>query len=136
MRIVRELDVLVEMSGFGQATHRREQHDQGQQPGDEKRQGRPVNPQYSFDCSGLVQYVYKQLGKSLPRTTDQQVAATVRISRGSEQPGDLIFFGEPGSIYHEGIYAGDGQIWVAPKSGDVVKLEPIWTSSYYVGRVP
>jgi len=91
---------------------------------------------YEFDCSGLVQYVYKQLGKSLPRTTDQQFAATTRIARGSEQPGDLIFFGEPGSIYHEGIYAGDGKIWVAPKSGDVVKLEAIWTSSYYVGRVP
>jgi len=91
---------------------------------------------YEFDCSGLVQYVYKQLGKSLPRTTDQQFAATTRIARGSEQPGDLIFFGEPGSIYHEGIYAGDGKMWVAPKSGDVVKLEAIWTSSYYVGRVP
>jgi len=91
---------------------------------------------YSFDCSGLVQYVYKQLGKSLPRTTDQQFAATIRIARGSEQPGDLIFFGEPGSIYHEGIYAGDGKMWVAPKSGDVVKLETIWTSSYSVGRVP
>ncbi|WP_045877322.1 C40 family peptidase [Pseudofrankia sp. DC12] len=90
---------------------------------------------YSFDCSGLVQYVYRQLGKTLPRTTDQQFAATIRIARGSEQPGDLIFFGEPGSIYHEGIYAGDGKIWVAPKSGDVVKLETIWTSSYSVGRV-
>ncbi|OHV65593.1 hypothetical protein BCD48_36480 [Pseudofrankia sp. BMG5.36] len=90
---------------------------------------------YNFDCSGLIQYVYKQLGITLPRTTDQQFAATTRISRGSEQPGDLIFFGEPGSIYHEGIYAGDGKIWVAPKSGDVVKLETIWTSSYYVGRV-
>jgi cell wall-associated NlpC family hydrolase len=91
---------------------------------------------YSFDCSGLVQYVYKQLGKSLPRTTDQQFAATTRIARGAEQPGDLIFFGEPGSIYHEGIYAGDGKMWVAPKSGDVVKLETVWTSSYSVGRVP
>ena len=91
---------------------------------------------YSFDCSGLVQYVYKQLGKSLPRTTDQQFAATTRISQGSEQPGDLIFFGEPGSIYHEGIYAGGGKMWVAPKSGDVVKLETIWTSSNSVGRVP
>jgi len=90
---------------------------------------------YSFDCSGLVQYVYKQLGITLPRTTDQQFAATTRVSRGAEQPGDLIFFGEPGSIYHEGIYAGDGKMWVAPKSGDVVKLETIWTSSYYVGRV-
>ncbi|WP_307875232.1 C40 family peptidase [Frankia nepalensis] len=90
---------------------------------------------YSFDCSGLVQYVYKQLGKSLPRTTDQQFAATTRIARGSEQVGDLIFFGQPGSMYHMGIYAGNGKIWVAPKSGDVVKLQTIWASDYYVGRV-
>ncbi|WP_261574371.1 C40 family peptidase [Frankia gtarii] len=89
----------------------------------------------SFDCSGLVQYVYRQLGKSLPRTTDQQYAATTRIAQGSEQPGDLIFFGQPGGIYHEGIYAGDGKMWAAPKTGDVVKLSKIWTSSYSVGRV-
>ncbi|WP_101829544.1 C40 family peptidase [Frankia canadensis] len=89
----------------------------------------------SFDCSGLVQYIYRQLGKTLPRTTDQQYAATTRIAQGSEQPGDLIFFGAPGGIYHEGIYAGGGKMWVAPKSGDVVKLEKIWTSSYSVGRV-
>jgi len=90
---------------------------------------------YAFDCSGLVQYVYKQLGKTLPRTTDEQFAATTRVARGQEQPGDLIFFGSPGSIYHMGIYAGNGKMWVAPKSGDVVKLETIWTSSYLVGRV-
>ncbi|CAI7979416.1 peptidoglycan DL-endopeptidase CwlO [Frankia sp. Hr75.2] len=90
---------------------------------------------YSFDCSGLVQYIYKQLGKTLPRTTDQQYAATTRIAQGSEQPGDLIFFGQPGAIYHMGIYAGGGKMWVAPKTGDVVKLQTIWADSYSVGRV-
>ncbi|WP_347176797.1 C40 family peptidase [Parafrankia sp. EAN1pec] len=90
---------------------------------------------YSFDCSGLVQYIYKQLGKTLPRTTDQQYAATTRVAQGSEQPGDLIFFGQPGAIYHMGIYAGGGKMWVAPKTGDVVKLQTIWADSYSVGRV-
>ncbi|WP_131768760.1 C40 family peptidase [Candidatus Protofrankia californiensis] len=90
---------------------------------------------YSFDCSSLIQYVFKQLGRSLPRTTNQQYAATARVARGSEQVGDLIFFGEPGNIYHMGLYAGDGKIWAAPKTGDVVKLQTIWTSSYSVGRV-
>ena len=89
----------------------------------------------AFDCSGLVQYVYKQLGKSLPRTTDQQFAATTRVSQYNKQPGDLIFFGQPGNIYHVGIYAGDGKMWVAPRSGEVVKLQDIYTTSYYVGRV-
>ncbi|WP_230203209.1 C40 family peptidase [Parafrankia discariae] len=90
---------------------------------------------YSFDCSGLVQYIYKQLGKTLPRTTDQQYAATARVAQGSEQPGDLIFFGQPGAIYHMGIYADGGKMWVAPRTGDVVKLQTIWADSYLVGRV-
>jgi cell wall-associated NlpC family hydrolase len=89
----------------------------------------------SFDCSGFVQYVYKKLGKTLPRTTGQQYAATARLPRGSQRPGDLIFFGRPGAIYHAGIYAGGGKIWVAPKTGDVVKLQRIWSPSYLVGRV-
>ncbi|EIV94518.1 cell wall-associated hydrolase, invasion-associated protein [Frankia sp. QA3] len=89
----------------------------------------------SFDCSGLVQYVYKQLGKSLPRTTDAQFAAATRVSQYNKQPGDLIFLGSPGNIYHVGIYAGDGKMWVAPHTGSVVKLQKIYTTSYYVGRV-
>lgn len=89
----------------------------------------------SFDCSGLVQYIYKQLGKTVPRTTDAQFAASTRVSMYNKQPGDLIFLGTPGNIYHVGIYAGDGKMWVAPHTGDVVKLQKIYTTSYYVGRV-
>ncbi|WP_163548342.1 C40 family peptidase [Candidatus Frankia nodulisporulans] len=89
----------------------------------------------SFDCSGLVQYVYRQLGKTLPRTTDAQFAATTRISMYNKQPGDLIFLGTPGNIYHVGIYAGNGKMWVAPHTGNVVKLQSIYTTSYYVGRI-
>jgi cell wall-associated NlpC family hydrolase len=82
-----------------------------------------------------VQYVYKQLGKTLPRTTNEQYTATTRVPRGQERPGDLIFFGRPGALYHVGIYAGGGQMWVAPKTGDVVKLQKIWNPSFLVGRV-
>ncbi len=89
----------------------------------------------SFDCSGLTQYSYAAVGKFLPRTTDQQYAASIHLPRGSEQPGDLIFFGSPGAIYHEGIYAGGGQIWHAPKPGGQVELIRIWDSGYLVGRV-
>ena len=49
--------------------------------------------------------------------------------------GDLIFAYDGGSIHHVGIYAGHGQWWHAPKTGDVVKLDTIYTQSYYVGRV-
>jgi peptidoglycan DL-endopeptidase CwlO len=90
---------------------------------------------YNFDCSGLVQYVFKQLGRTLPRTAEQQYEATTRISQSQMQVGDLIFFGSPGSIGHVGIYAGNNQMWDAPHSGTTVQLQTIWSTSYSVGRV-
>ncbi|MBL7492783.1 C40 family peptidase [Frankia sp. AgB1.9] len=90
---------------------------------------------YAFDCSGFSQYIFKQLGRYLPRTAQQQFNATLRVPQSAKQPGDLIFFGTPNNIYHMGIYAGNGYMWAAPQTGDVVKLEPIYTSRYYVGRV-
>jgi cell wall-associated NlpC family hydrolase len=90
---------------------------------------------YAFDCSGYAQYVYKQLGRMLPRTAQQQFRATTRIPKSGKQPGDLIFFGSPTNITHMGIYAGNGYMWAAPQSGRNVNLQPIYTSSYYVGRV-
>jgi cell wall-associated NlpC family hydrolase len=90
---------------------------------------------YSFDCSGLVQYVFKQLGKYLPRTAEQQFRATARVPQSGKQPGDLIFFGSPGAVGHVGIYAGNGYMWAAPQTGGVVSLRPIYSSRYMVGRV-
>jgi len=88
----------------------------------------------SFDCSGLVQYVFRQLGISLPRTAQAQYDVSTHIPAAEAAPGDLIFFGAPYGVYHEGIYAGNGKMWVAPHTGDVVKLQTIW-STYSVGRI-
>jgi len=90
---------------------------------------------YSFDCSGLVQYVFKQLGRNLPRTAESQYWATTHVAQSGKQPGDLIFYGSPGNIYHVGIYAGNGYMWAAPQTGGVVSLRPIYSSTYLVGRV-
>ncbi len=88
----------------------------------------------SFDCSGLTQYVFAQVGVSLPHSSSAQAAVATRVT--DPQPGDLVFFGGSGGVYHVAIYAGDGQIWHAPRSGDVVKLEPMWTTSgVFYGRV-
>ena len=89
----------------------------------------------AFDCSGFAQYIYKQLGRYLPRTAQQQYNAAIHVPQSAKQPGDLIFFGTPDNITHMGIYAGNGYMWAAPRSGDVVKYQPIYTSHYYVGRV-
>ncbi|WP_431875003.1 C40 family peptidase [Amycolatopsis sacchari] len=88
----------------------------------------------SFDCSGLAQYAYRQAGISLPRTASQQRSAARGVAQADARPGDLIFFSNGGRVYHVGIFAGGNRMWAAPESGDVVKLQTIWTSSYTVGR--
>jgi len=72
-----------------------------------------------FDCSGLVTYVYAQLGVSLPHYTVSQWDATLPISTSDVQPGDLVFFDGLG---HVGIYIGGGQFIHAPHPGTVVQI--------------
>lgn len=75
-----------------------------------------------FDCSGLVQYVYKQLGINISRTTYRQVNDGRAVTKDELKAGDLIFFANSGSVHHVGIYIGDGQFIHAPQTGDVVKI--------------
>jgi cell wall-associated NlpC family hydrolase len=83
-----------------------------------------------FDCSGYTQYVFKQVGISLPRTAEEQRQAVTPVS--NPQPGDLVFFGAPAG--HVGIYAGDGKMWDSPRSGKAVDLRDIWSSDVTYGR--
>lgn len=83
-----------------------------------------------FDCSGYTQYVYAKNGVSLPRTSSAQMASGRMVSQSEAKVGDLVWM--PG---HIGIYAGDGKMYHSPRTGDVVKLSKIWTSSYKVIRV-
>ena len=62
----------------------------------------------AFDCSGYTSYVFRQAGRSLPRTAAGQYSATTRISKSQAQPGDLVFFSQGGGIDHVGIYLGGG----------------------------
>lgn len=65
---------------------------------------------FSFDCSGLVQYVYRNAGKTtLPRTTYQQVNRGKRVSLSHLKKGDLLFWGSASAPYHVGIYVGGGK---------------------------
>ena len=89
----------------------------------------------SFDCSGLMVYVFKSVGKNLPRTSQQQLNGTQRISKSQMRPGDLVFTQHNGRVGHVGVFAGNNKFWVAPKSGDVVKLQTFYTSNFLVGRV-
>ena len=87
-----------------------------------------------FDCSGLVQYAYGQLGVSLPRVAaDQARVGQPVASLAAARPGDLVAFGEP--VDHIGIYAGNGLMVVAPKTGDVVKVQAISDEPTAIRRV-
>jgi cell wall-associated NlpC family hydrolase len=86
-----------------------------------------------FDCSGLVMYVYAQLGISLPHFAAAQYTFGSAVSRDQLQPGDLVFFE---NLNHVGIYIGGGQVVHAPTTGDVVKISNLsdWGASYVGAR--
>lgn len=85
----------------------------------------------SFDCSGLVQSAYNYAGVSVPRVANDQYRATRDKPVDTEKllAGDLLFWWDvPGdwrSVYHVGIYLGDGKMVQAPRTGDVVKISSI-----------
>ncbi|MCU1692482.1 MAG: hypothetical protein JWM64_1573 [Frankiales bacterium] len=87
----------------------------------------------AFDCSGYTRYVYGRLGKSLPHNARAQEQATTRVSKADAQPGDLVFMQDVNG--HVGIYAGNGQMYDAPRSGKTVSRRAIWSQNYTVGRV-
>lgn len=76
-----------------------------------------------FDCSGFVQYVLAQNGKSIPRTSQEQFASGQAVDKSQLQAGDLVFYDWSGGTEatHVGIYEGNGKMIHAPHSGDVVK---------------
>ncbi len=79
-----------------------------------------------FDCSGLVQWTYKQHGIDLPRVSSDQARAGRPVPPEQAQPGDLVYFERQAPRPdHIGLYAGNGQWVVAPKTGDVVKLQAV-----------
>ena len=85
----------------------------------------------AFDCSGLVVWAYAQEGISLPHYTGDLWNSGMHIARADLEPGDLVFFGA--DISHVGIYVGDGMMLDAPDTGDVVRIQPLFSD--YVGAV-
>jgi len=90
------------------------------------------NPSTGFDCSGLVQWSYKQAGVSLPRTASQQYSATQRISASEARVGDLVFFSYGSGVAHVGIYLGNNTMIDAQNKGVVIESLD-WWNQYLVG---
>ena len=90
-----------------------------------------------FDCSGLAMYCYAQVGISLPHNAAMQYASITHIAHGSEQPGDLVFFGySAGGIHHVGIYVGGGSMIDAPYTGAVVRYDSAFGGDYFASGRP
>jgi cell wall-associated NlpC family hydrolase len=88
-----------------------------------------------FDCSGLVQYAFGQIGISLPHNTVAQwnYPGAVSVPRNQLQPGDLVFFNK---LDHVGIYIGNGQFIDAPHTGSFVRVDNLsdaWYTANYDG---
>jgi cell wall-associated NlpC family hydrolase len=77
----------------------------------------------AWDCSGYVQWIYRQAGINLPRVEQWRVGARTE----NPQPGDLVVQNAqgPNSWGHVGIYAGDGMMWSALNPGVGTILHPI-----------
>jgi cell wall-associated NlpC family hydrolase len=83
-----------------------------------------------FDCSGLVQYSYSRVGKSLPRTTNALWKSAQPVSQNQMRAGDLLFFNIAGKMSHVGMYIGDDRFVHAPSTGKVVSVASL-RSDYY-----
>lgn len=92
-----------------------------------------------FDCSGFVQYVFKQNGFAVPRTADEQYKLGQRVKKRAElEPGDLVFFStyEKGAS-HCGIYLGKNQ-FIHVSSSKGVRIDSLddsyWKPRWYGGK--
>jgi cell wall-associated NlpC family hydrolase len=89
----------------------------------------------AFDCSGYTRWVLRKVGRRLPRTSRSQYRATRHVTRAHRRRGDLVFFKSHGRVYHVAIYAGRNRIWHAPRTGERVHRERLWTRQVSYGRI-
>lgn len=98
-------------------------------------------PNGGFDCSGLVEYIYRNAANiALPHSSRDMASMNgQKIKRMDElMSGDLVFFGSGGGISHVGVYVGKGRFVHAPNSGGTVRLDdidgPYWRDHFEYGK--
>ncbi|NNH72185.1 C40 family peptidase [Nocardia uniformis] len=85
-----------------------------------------------FDCSGLVQWAFKQVGMTVPRTSQQQSNFGTPVAESDLQPGDVVFFYP--EVSHVGIYAGNGLMLHASTFGVPVAVSPMGSTPFHSAR--
>ena len=93
----------------------------------------------SFDCSGLVQWSFRQAGLVMPRVAADQALSGPAVPVSQLQPGDLLFYHtdptDPTYISHVAIYLGNGWMIQAPEPGLDVEVVPADFGSEFAGAV-
>ncbi|KUN76213.1 C40 family peptidase [Streptomyces griseoruber] len=79
----------------------------------------------SWDCSGLVQAAFRQVGIDLPRVSQDQSTRGTQVSLSNLQPGDILYWGSAGSAYHVAVYVGDGMFVGAQNPSTGVVERPL-----------
>lgn len=94
-----------------------------------------ATPEVGFDCSGFVQYVFRQAaGLVLPRSSFEQIRQGAVIARDELQAGDLVFFNTMrATASHVGIYIGENRFIHAPSRGKTVEIGEL-NNSYWQAR--
>lgn len=94
-----------------------------------------ASPEAGFDCSGFVQYVFRQAaGLVLPRSSFDQIRQGASVTPSELQPGDLVFFNTMrATASHVGIYIGENRFIHAPRRGKTVEIAD-FTNVYWQAR--
>lgn len=92
-----------------------------------------------FDCSGFMQYVFKNAGINLPRSSRDMATVGSHVSRDALRVGDMVFFAHSGGrISHVGMYVGDNKFIHSPSSGKTVEITSLnsnyWKPRYITAR--
>jgi peptidoglycan DL-endopeptidase CwlO len=93
----------------------------------------------SFDCSGLVQWSFRQAGVIMPRVAADQARTGPSVPVNQLAPGDLLFYHTdptaPDYISHVAIYLGDGKMIQAPQPGMNVEIVPVDLGNGFAGAI-
>jgi peptidoglycan DL-endopeptidase CwlO len=99
-----------------------------------------ATPGVGFDCSGLTMWAWSQAGVSLAHGATDQYYEIQHIPMPYNdpteylEPGDLIFFGGSGYLYHVVMYVGNGEVIQAEETGTDIMITPIPPGWYGAGR--
>lgn len=92
-----------------------------------------TKPATGLDCSGFIQYVFRQAwGVNLPRTSSEMAKVGTPVNKSDLQPGDLVFFSRFGRrVGHVGMYIGNDKFIHAPSTGKKIQIANL-NKPYYV----